>query len=182
MTGTVREHPVHEFRIDAPLVQALLVEQHPDLAGQQLRRAGSGWDNALFRLGDDLAVRLPLRELSVPLVAHEQRWLPRLAAALPVAIPAPVRRGRPSSLFPAPWSVVPWLRGDGADTVPVADRTGWAQDLARAFEALHTPAPRDAPYNPYRAVPLADRTTVVRPRLATTPDAPVLLATWDDGL
>ncbi|MCG2799900.1 MAG: aminoglycoside phosphotransferase family protein [Cellulomonas sp.] len=182
MTRPAGPHPLHEFEIDTRLVRALLAEQHPDLAELDLRRAGAGWDNAMVRLGDHLAVRLPLRALAVPLIAHEQRWLPQLARTLPVAVPVPVRIGRPSPLFPAPWSVVPWLTGTGADTVPVADRTAWAATLGHALAALHAPAPDDAPHNPYRGVTLASREQTVRPRLATAPDAEVLLAAWDDGV
>lgn len=175
-------HPLHEVEVDVPLVRALLAEQHPDLAERPLVRAGAGWDNALFRLGDDLAVRLPLRALSVPLIEHEQRWLPELAALLPVAAPAPVRVGRPSLLFRSPWSVVRWIDGVGAETVPVAERTPWAAALARALAALHVPAPADAPHSPYRGVPLAARDETVRPRLAQGPRPDVLLAAWLDGL
>ena len=40
----------------------------------------------MMQLGNELAVRLPRRELAVPLIEHEQRWLPELsqAAAYPV--------------------------------------------------------------------------------------------------
>ena len=55
----------------------------------------SGWDNAMFRLGEQLAVRLPRRIAVAKLIDHEQRWLPQLAPLLPIAVPAPVRAGQP---------------------------------------------------------------------------------------
>ena len=88
-------HPLHEIAVDEALVRALLAGQHPDLAGLPLVRAAQGWDNVTFRLGDDLAVRLPARAVAAPLVEHEQRWLPVLAPLLPVAVPVPVRLRRP---------------------------------------------------------------------------------------
>src|SRR5262249_44638323 len=77
------------------LVRALLEDQHADLARLPLVEVASGWDNCLFRLGEDLAVRLPRRAIAAPLIKHEQRWLPELAARLPLPVPVPVRVGRP---------------------------------------------------------------------------------------
>src|SRR5688572_17690992 len=100
--------PDAEAPIDIPLVLALLKEQHPDLAGLSLVEAGEGWDNQTFRLGNDLAVRLPRRAASAPLIEHEQRWLPSLALPLPLPVPSPVRIGRPGCGFPWRWSVTRW--------------------------------------------------------------------------
>ncbi|HMO10189.1 MAG TPA: phosphotransferase, partial [Actinotalea sp.] len=72
--------------VDVDLVRRLLREQHPDLAGRELAIASWGWDNVTVRVGDDLAARLPTREISAPLVVHEQQWLPVLARLLPVAV------------------------------------------------------------------------------------------------
>ena len=75
--------PPAEVRVDKARVRALLRDQHPDLAERSLEVAESGFDNAMFRLGEDLAVRLPRREIAGPLIVHEQKWLPELAARLP---------------------------------------------------------------------------------------------------
>jgi len=74
--------PPAEVPIDEALVCGLLAAQHPDLAELSLRLAGEGWDNAIWRLGQHLAVRLPRRPLAVDLIAHERRWLPGLALRL----------------------------------------------------------------------------------------------------
>jgi aminoglycoside phosphotransferase (APT) family kinase protein len=158
-------HPLLEVDVTAPLVRALLREQHPDLADLPLRWVGTGWDNALWRLGDDLAVRVPVRESSVPHVAHEQQWLPVLAPLLPVDVPVPVRVGVPGSGFPWPWSVVPWFDAVSAAVTPVAERGAWAHRLADVFVALHRPAPADAPTNAFRGVPVAPRRAAVQARL-----------------
>lgn len=92
--------PPAETPIDEALVARLLAEQHPDLAGLPLRLAATGWDNATYRLGDDLAVRLPRIAAAAPLVANEQRWLPELAPRLPVPVPVPVRTGEPGQGYP----------------------------------------------------------------------------------
>ncbi|WP_019136997.1 aminoglycoside phosphotransferase family protein [Cellulomonas massiliensis] len=152
--------------VDEATVRALLRDQQPDLADRALRFVARGWDNALWRLGDDLVVRLPVREVAVPLVTHEQRWLPVLAPVLPVAVPVPVRVGVPSERYPWPWSVARWVEGARADAGPVEGRASWADDLADLFVALHRPAPADAPVNPYRGVPPRTRRDPLVERLA----------------
>ena len=56
--------PAAEVAIDAGLVKTLLQAQHPDLTGRNIELSASGWDNAIFRLGDDLCLRLPRRAAS----------------------------------------------------------------------------------------------------------------------
>jgi aminoglycoside phosphotransferase (APT) family kinase protein len=76
---------------DESLVHRLLVSQHPDLAAERISFAGNGWDNDLYRVGDELVARLPRRKVAVTLLLQEQRWLPEIAARLSVAIPRPAR-------------------------------------------------------------------------------------------
>ncbi len=175
-------HPRHEVEVSDRLVRTLLAAQHRDLADLPLVRAAQGWDNVTFRLGPELAVRLPARAAAAPLVAHEQRWLSVLAPLVPVPVPVPVRVGRPGAGYRWPWSVVPWLAGRPADALTPADRDAWAEELAAALAALHQPAPADAPANPFRGVPLAARDAAVRPRLAAHPLRDALLRAWRDGL
>ena len=171
-------HPPAEVTLTVEDVDRLIASQHPSLRGP-LELVAHGWDNDLFRLGDDLAVRLPRRQLAAPLIEHEQRWLPRIAERMPVPIPAPVALGVPTETYPWAWSIVPWFGGRGASESDAASRDAIAEQLADALLALHTPAPPDAPANPYRGVPLADRDGVVRERLAPHP---ALLAVWEAAL
>jgi aminoglycoside phosphotransferase (APT) family kinase protein len=100
-------------RIDEELVARLVAEQFPDWAGQPVAAVSpQGWDNRTFRLGDELSVRLPSAAGYAPQVRKEQRWLPHLAAHLPVPIPEPVALGRPGLGYPFAWSVSGWLDGD----------------------------------------------------------------------
>jgi aminoglycoside phosphotransferase (APT) family kinase protein len=100
-------------------------------------------------------VRLPRRAASAALIEHEQQWLGRLAPALPVAVPVPVFAGRPGAGYPWCWSVVPWFAGERWSLAGAPDRA--VDQLAMALIALHRPAPIDAPANPWRGVPLAQR-------------------------
>ena len=161
---TIERVPAAEVTVDSALVQALLREQHPDLADLPIAAADSGWDNALFRLGPDLAVRLPRRELGAKLIVHEQTWLPLLAPQLPLPTPAPLRLGVAGCGYPWKWSVVPWLHGIEADlSRPDAAQ---AEPLAAFLRALHRPGPPTAPYNEYRGVPLQQRAPVIEERIS----------------
>jgi aminoglycoside phosphotransferase (APT) family kinase protein len=177
--------PKAEVAVDAALVASLLTEQHPKLAALPLARLDEGWDNAMFRLGERFVVRLPRRAAAVPFIDREQAWLPVLASSLPLAVPAPVRRGRPGCGYPWPWSVVPWIAGETADLAP--PDAGEAGAFGRFLDALHRPAPADAPRNPVRGVPLATRREMVEGRAARIEAAtdaltPVLRRLWNEAL
>ncbi|GAA1499017.1 aminoglycoside phosphotransferase family protein [Paeniglutamicibacter kerguelensis] len=176
--------PDADVGIDEELVRALLSARHPDLAGRGLGFVDDGWDNAVYRLGPDLAVRLPRRAGANSLLLNELRWLPFLAPRLPVPIPVPVRGGKPGEGYPYHWAIMPWFEGRSAATVSPQERDGYAVRLAAFFRALHVPAPADAPKNPVRGVPLKGRDATVRGRLeASVLEArDGLLALWDEGI
>jgi aminoglycoside phosphotransferase (APT) family kinase protein len=182
-----------EIRIDLPLVRGLVDRALPDLAGHPLRRLdASGSSNVLYRLGDDLLVRLPRQPGGSKTITKEGRWLPYVAAALPVAVPAIVAVGEPDLGYPERWSVVRWLDGDGgAPAGPAAPARGLARDLADVVAALGELAvPSDALGDPalrwYRGEPLAAMDAAMRRYLADCRSLPGLdldvdscLRVWD---
>jgi aminoglycoside phosphotransferase (APT) family kinase protein len=174
--------PRAEVDVDIALVRSLLRHQMPDLADLTIAPLAEGWDNAIFRLGAELVVRLPRREVAVELLEHELRWLPELAPVLPLRIPAPVRAGHPDAGYPWPWSVCPWLPGEVAERAVIDDVAAAATAMGRFVAALHRPAPADAPRNPVRGVPLGDRSTVTLERIDTIADlidASAARSCWD---
>jgi aminoglycoside phosphotransferase (APT) family kinase protein len=173
--------PPATVEVSAAVVRSLLRDQRPDLAGRAPVRVANGWDNATFRLGNDLAVRLPRRAEAVPLIQHEQRYLPGVAERSPVPVPVPVHAGQPTPDFPWPWSVVRWVPGAPAADVGPADRGPAAEGLAAFLLSLHVPAGAGVPVNPFRGVPLADRDAAVRERLGDReryPQAAELRGLW----
>lgn len=177
--------PTAEIDVTPDLVHSLLMEQHPDLLrGRELTMLANGWDNAILRLGDDLLVRLPRREMAAELMEHEQVWLPRLADRLPAAVPAPVRVGLPTVDYPWRWSVVDWLPGRELGAVPIADRATVAHRLGAFLAALHTPADDDVWRSPYRGGPLTDRASAIEERLVTFggEHTDAILARWRELL
>lgn len=101
-----------EVPIDAGLVRELIRRQLPHLADSEVRAvAAPGTDNVVFRLGEELSVRLPRKPAAVPGLIIEREWLPRLAAHLPLAVPEPLAAGEPSEIYPFPWLVCNWVSG-----------------------------------------------------------------------
>jgi aminoglycoside phosphotransferase (APT) family kinase protein len=120
-----------ENEITADLIAGLLREQHPDLAGLPLTFGARGWDNQLWRLGDDLAVRLPWATQDADeLLLKEHTLLPAMAPRLPLQIPVPQRLGQPSERFPRPWIVTTWVAGEPADRAPATRGAEAAETLA----------------------------------------------------
>ncbi|SEJ66428.1 phosphotransferase [Demequina mangrovi] len=147
--------PTADVSVTSSMIHDLLARDHPDLAGLELGDAYEGWDNVTVRLGADLAVRVPRRTHAAQLIEREHVWLPRLAEGWTFAAPVPARLGGPSEELPWAWAVVPWLPGVPAYTAPLS-RAG-ARALGRALAELHAPAPPEAPRNPFRSTPLAER-------------------------
>jgi aminoglycoside phosphotransferase (APT) family kinase protein len=145
-----------ELDIGGELVRSLLEEQFPEWAELPLRRIEpSGTDNAIFRLGNELSVRLPRRAGATKPGSKEIEWLPRLAPHLPVEIPVPVAEGRPGRGYPWFWEIHTWIQGE---TVPVEeiDAIQAARDLADLVNALQQIVPTGGE-PPGRGVPLAAR-------------------------
>lgn len=138
MTGT-------EIAITADLVRDLLREQHPDLAGLAIREVAGGWGNQMWRLGDELVVRMQRMDPTPELQLKERRWLPVLAPRLPLPVPVPVRFGEPSERFPKHWTVMTWVSGEPLDHGSISRGAHAADTLAGFLRALHVPAPAEAP-------------------------------------
>lgn len=172
-----------EVKFEQNLVRALLRDQHPDLADLELRDVDGGWDNQQFRLGEQLAVRLPRTERAPALLHTEQTWLPVLAERLPLPTPTPVRVGRPSNLFDHTWTIARWVEGEPADRAPIT-RIEAAETLAGFLRALHHQAPADAPANPSRGIPLAGlpRADGWFEVIADHPDADAAREVWEKAV
>lgn len=180
-----------EVDTDVSLVGRLLAAQFPQWAGLPLHPVPSGGTaNAIYRLGDDLAVRLPRIHQAIGQAAKEQQWLPRLAPHLPLAIPVPLVMGAPGEGYPWRWSVYRWIEGENATIERLADPRQAATDLARFIAALHridpTGGPLAGPHNFDRGVPLALRDAPTRAAIAALhglfPDTAAATAAWEAAL
>ena len=179
-----------EADITPSLVGRLMAAQFPQWADLPLRPVPSGGtDNAIYRLGDDMAVRMPRIQRVVGQVEKEQRWLPRLAPHLPLAIPVPLAKGMPGEGYPWPWSIYRWLEGENAVIERLTDPCQAATELARFISALQRIDPAGGPppgeHNFSRGVPLAARDAAVRAAIASlhgTLDTDAAAAAWEAAL
>ena len=150
---------VRKADITTDLVARLIASQFPQWADLPVRPVDEdGWDNATFRLGEQLSVRLPSAEDYVGAIAKEQRWLPVLAPQLPLPIPQPVAVGEPGCGFSRPWSVYRWIDGDPVTEDTLTDPVQFAADLAGFLGALYRVDPDGGPppgqHNWWRGGPL----------------------------
>ena len=141
----VRMH-ADQLTVPEATVRALIAAQFPQWQGLSVTRiAAQGTVNAIFRVGDELAARFPLRPGDV---AQTRRWLEtEAAAACELAgrtrfrTPEPVAIGGPGAGYPLPWSVQTWLPGVIASDEDPGESTAFAHDLAefiRAVRAIDT--------------------------------------------
>jgi aminoglycoside phosphotransferase (APT) family kinase protein len=137
---------VRRADITVELASQLVRTQFPEWAQLSVRPVDvDGWDNATFRLGEEMSVRLPSAEHHVEAVEKEQRWLPILARQLPLPVPEPLAKGAPGCGFPWPWSVYRWIGGAPATAETISDLPQFAADLADFLAALHRIDPAGGP-------------------------------------
>ena len=179
-----------EVDTDAALVSRLVAAQFPDWADLPIEPVlSSGTDNALYRLGDEMVVRLPRRERMSESLENERTWLPRLAPFLPLAVPVPLAQGVPAEGYPFEWSVYRWLKGEDATVERVTDESLLALDLAQFVAALQQIDPTGGPppgdYNVFRGEPLEARDARTRAAIDSLSDAidvGAVTAAWDSAL
>ena len=181
---------MHDDQIDsdAALVRSLLGAQFPQWSNLSIEEVRStGTDNALFRLGGEMVIRMPLRPSATASIEKERLWLPQMAHQLPVEIPVQIARGDPTEEFPWPWSVVRWIDGEVAATATFSDRQS-AIDIARFVAALHSIDPTGGPEpdaDSGRGVPLGNRSQTTRwaiDALGTAIDIEAALTRWEEAL
>jgi aminoglycoside phosphotransferase (APT) family kinase protein len=179
-----------EVSTDASLVGRLIDAQFPqwaDLPIEPVRDRGT--DNALYRLGDQMVVRLPRIPQATLALEKERRWLPKLAPVLPLAVPMPLATGVPADGYPWDWSVYRWLGGQAATVEPIAVLGQAASDLAGFIAALQqvdsTDAPPPGEHNGFRGEPLEARDEGVRTAIAALDeeiDVGAVTGVWEAAL
>lgn len=181
---------MNKSEITPALVRRLVAAQFPQWSGLPVTRIElDGWDNATFRLGRQMSVRLPSGDAYTAQVDKEHRWLPALAPQLPLPIPQPLAKGAPGQGFPRPWSIYRWLEGE----LPTIDRIGdlerFATDLARFLDALYRVDATDGPpagaHSHFRGGPLTTLDAQTRGAIAALDgqiDAAAALKVWETAL
>ncbi|MFI0543426.1 aminoglycoside phosphotransferase family protein [Streptomyces sp. WSLK1-3] len=134
---------MHRDQVDVTtdIVTALIEEQFPQWSGKAIRPLSStGTVNAVFRVGDDLSARFPLRSADadevLAVLEREAEASAELARVSRFPVPEPVALGRPGAGYPMPWSVQTWLPGTVASDADPSGSDAFAEDLADFVAAL----------------------------------------------
>jgi len=175
-----------EIATDEALVRRLLESQFPHWAELPIDALpAGGTDNAIYRVGDALSVRLP-RRLGWPSgsLDKEFEWLPKLAPSLRLDIPTPVARGAPGHGYPHEWAVFSWLDGEDAASASL-EPAGAAVELAELLESLRRIEPAGGPPAAGRGGPLGPRDRATRAGIAAMADsidADKVIEAWEAAL
>ena len=179
---------MHEDQVDVDvdIVRGLLAEQRSDLADLPIRPVVStGTVNALFRIGADFVVRLPLQDHWEEGIEREWRWIPWLSRRITAArLPEPIFKGIANDAFPFSWSIYRWIEGAPYDDELVDDETDVARQLSRyvlELRALEIPAAAPEGGREPLAV-LDENTREAIEEAGTVIDAPRAMSVWDQAL
>ena len=168
----------------------MIASQFPDWRQLNLRPIPyTGTDNAIFRLGKEMVIRLPRIHWAAKQPETENQWLPLLAPHLPLSIPKPLRLGESEFGYPWKWSVHEWLQGENALSEPVNDPGEAALSIAEFASAMHhfdyTQVTAAAPPCGARGVPLQERDSETRAAilsLTSLIDVETATSAWEDAL
>jgi aminoglycoside phosphotransferase (APT) family kinase protein len=176
-----------EVDTDVALVRCLLAGQFSQWAELAIEPVVSyGTDHDIYRLGNDLAARLPRIGWATGQAKKEAEWLPKLAPHLPLAVPVQLAMGQPAEGYPFEWSVYEWLPGENANgTIEDLDQT--AVDLAAFVSALRQIDTTGAHRRPSgsRGAPLAELDTHFRRAIAELGDridTDAAVRSWQESL
>ncbi|MBB4740314.1 aminoglycoside phosphotransferase (APT) family kinase protein [Actinoplanes octamycinicus] len=137
----MKMHP-DQVDISAGTVAALVASQFPEWRALPIVPVPSdGTVNALFRLGDDIVLRFPLRpaagEERRQELADEQENARRVRRHVPLPVPEPLGLGRPGPGYPGFWSLSRWIPGRTVTPREMGDPDVFAADLAGFVTAVH---------------------------------------------
>lgn len=179
----------NEYAIDSNLARRLVLQQMPELAHLPVERVVSdGTDNAMFRLGNDMCLRLPRILSAQAQLKKEQTWLPKFAE-LSLSVPRVLAIGEPIQDYPSTWSLCDWIEGKSVVSAALSDLNQAAKDLAKFITELRnidtTGAPLAGPHNQYRGVQLAQRDQPTRHAIVELSDlysVQDIIQVWDEAL
>lgn len=176
--------PPAEVSISADLVQDLIRTQAPRWADEKISFVATGWDNEVYRLGDDLIIRLPRRGLGDSIGYSERKWLPKLAAETGLDITTEIFHGTPTATYPFTFSVTRYVPGQSAATVERNVRDNYVVQLADFFSKLHRTASASSPVSSYRGCALSALDEKTHDQISLLPfkqQAPASLI-WKDAV
>ncbi len=132
-----------QLQVTVATVRDLVGDQFPEYATLAIDPVHPGGTvNAIFRIGEQLAARLPLQPRDVDTV---RRWLQteadgarELLGHTRIPVPEPLAIGEPGPGYPLPWSIQTWVPGTTADEVDASASDHFAHDLAEFIRQVRS--------------------------------------------
>lgn len=165
-----------QIDVSAETVARLVADQFPGWSGLPvLPIASGGTVNGLFRVGEEVVLRLPLRpgadETMRESLRREQDNARRLAHAVRVEVPRPLGLGRPGDGYDGWWAAYGWIPGRTAEPHRIGDPVRFAHDLAGFVSEVRSVDTEGRRWDGYsRGGPLARLDDQVRRALADSAD------------
>lgn len=175
--------------IDKSLVSRLINKQFPKFKDYPISPIlPGGWDNRVFRLGEDMLIRMPSAKKYEVQVEKEYKWLPKLSPLLPLRIPEPIEIGHEDEIYPWKWSIYKWIDGEIAAKAKVTSLPEFSRQLANFLNTLQKidsdGAPSPGIHNFYRGAPLSYYDKEVRlaiEALKDKMDGLVITKIWEES-
>lgn len=126
-----------DWEVSEQLARTVIYGQFPDLTSLPIELLDSGWDNVVFRVGDDYVFRFPKRHVSVELIIKEGMLLPKLAESMTLPYPKPLFYGEPCGDYPLPFLGYAYVSGKFPAGLSDERRALSAAVLGRFLKKLH---------------------------------------------
>ncbi|WP_350300750.1 phosphotransferase [Peribacillus frigoritolerans] len=132
-----------EYPVSLVLAGKLIMLQFPEIELKEIKQLGEGFDNTVIQINGQFVFRFPRRPIAVTLIQVESQLLPSIAGTLPLAIPEPIFFGKPSTLYPYPFTGYKMVKGHLPEEESEASKVESAKRFARFLKVLHSfPAER----------------------------------------
>lgn len=132
-----------EYPVSLELAGKLIMLQFTEIELKEIKQLGEGFDNTVIQINGQFVFRFPRRPIAVTLIQVENQLLPSIAGTFPLAIPEPIFFGKPSTLYPYPFTGYKMVKGHLPVEGSKANKVESAKRFARFLKVLHSfPAER----------------------------------------
>lgn len=126
-----------EWEVSEELASRLIHSQFPQLASENVKKLGHGWDNTVFLVGSEYVFRFPRRTVAIRSLRTEWRILPKIKEYISISYSSPVFFGEGDNEYPMPFLGYPYLSGEFPIGLTDKQRALSATTLAHFLKGLH---------------------------------------------
>ncbi|MDM5220316.1 phosphotransferase [Peribacillus sp. NJ11] len=127
-----------EYPVSLELAGKLVMLQFPEIELKEIKQLGEGFDNTVIQINGQFVFRFPRRPIAVTLIQVENQLLPSIAGTFPLDIPEPIFFGKPSTLYPYPFTGYKMVKGHLPVEGSVENKVESAKRFARFLKVLHS--------------------------------------------